>query len=84
MSKIKIDYAILVGIKADFVKGEVKVTLRMALETALEIRDELAGLADGEERVVVEISPKQTRLPFMEGMNKLPTKEAANGDAPAN
>lgn len=90
MSRLKIERAMVEGVKADFVKGEVKVTLRMPLETGLEVRSELVGYAEGEELISVEIRPWQKRLPLMDGMtvsvgyNAGGGKEESNGDAPAD
>lgn len=90
MSKIKIDWAKVDSIKADFAKGDVKVTLRMSLDTGLEIRDALADIANGDQPITVEIKPWQSKLPFMEsvtvsvGQNHGGGKDDSNGDAKAD
>ena len=38
MSKIKIELAHVAGVKADFVKGEVKITMQMSLEQGQALR----------------------------------------------
>lgn len=90
MAKIKIDWAKVEGVKADFVKGEVKITLRVSLETGLQARGELVGYADMDQPVTVEIRPYQSKLPLMgdlpdfKGTVEGAEKELANGDAQTN
>lgn len=66
MSKICIDWAKVEGFKADFVKNEVKITLRLSLEAGLAIRSDLSEMAEGDMPVIVEIQPLQDRLPMLD------------------
>lgn len=81
MSKIKIDWAMVDGVKADFVKGEVKITLRLSLEAGLAIRADLAEFAETEEPVIVEIRPRQIRLPFLEDVAPAAGKDDGEQEA---
>jgi hypothetical protein len=69
MSKIKIEWAKVTGVKADFVKGEVQITLKCSLEAGLAVRGDLVEFADTDEPVIVEIRPRQIRLPFLEDVD---------------
>ena len=66
MSKIKIELAHVAGVKADFVKGEVKITMQMSLEQGLAIRGDLSQMADTDQPVTVEIKAFQSRLPMLD------------------
>ena len=66
MSKIKIEWAKVTGVKADFVKGEVQITLKCSLEAGLAVRGDLVEFADTDEPVFIEIRPRQIRLPFLD------------------
>jgi len=66
MSKLKIEWAKVSGVEADFVKGEVQITLKCSLEAGLAVRGDLVDFADNDEPVMVEIRPRQIRLPFLD------------------
>lgn len=68
MSKVKIENAKVDGVKADFVKGEVKITLRISLEDGLANQGDLAEMAEGDQPVTVEIRPFQTKIPGLESL----------------
>ena len=81
MSRIKIDWAKIDGVKADFVKGEVKIVLRVSLETGLAIRGDLIEIADADQQVSVEIRPFQSKLPLMDNVTSVKFEHIApNGE----